>query len=147
MTASASLYYNTDTVTGLRIDPSAATPIWSQLEEQLRQLVATRRLAPGAPVPSVRALAAELIVNPATVAKAYQRLCDAGVLVVRRGEGTFVADRPPEMSRTERARALRESAERYAAVARTLGAGTDEAIAAVEAVLGRLDRAIGGSKR
>ena len=133
-------------MTGLRIDPTTATPIWSQLEEQLRQLVASRRLAPGAPVPSVRVLAAELVVNPATVAKAYQRLADAGVLVVRRGEGTFVAERPPEMSRAERGRALREAAERYGAVARTLGAGSDEALAAVEAVLGKLDRAAGGKQ-
>jgi GntR family transcriptional regulator len=55
---------------GLRIDPSDATPIWSQIEEGLRRLVASGALGPGAVVPSVRDLARELRVNPATVAKA-----------------------------------------------------------------------------
>ena len=86
----------------LRIDPSDATPIWSQIEEGLRRLVASGALAPRAVVPSVRDLAKELRVNPATVAKAFQRLTDAGVLTVRRGDGTYVADAPPAMSRTER---------------------------------------------
>lgn len=131
----------------LRIDPSDATPIWSQLEAQVRQLVASRRLSPGALMPSVRALAAELVINPATVAKAYQRLCDGGVLVVRRGEGTYVADRPPEQSRAERARALREAAERYASAVRMLGASTDEAVAAVESVLERFSRVAQGGER
>ena len=105
----------------LRIDPSDATPIWSQIEEGLRRLVASGALAPRAVVPSVRDLAKELRVNPATVAKAFQRLTDAGVLTVRRGDGTYVADAPPAMSRTERTRILREAASRYANLAATLG--------------------------
>ena len=101
----------------IRIDPADATPIWSQIEESLRRLVASGALKPGAAVPSVRDLARELNVNPATVAKAYQRLTDAGVLAVRRGEGTYVADAPPAMSRAERTRILRDAAVRYASVA------------------------------
>ena len=54
----------------IRIDPSDATPIWSQIEEGLRRLVASGALKPGAAVPSVRDLARDLNVNPATVAKA-----------------------------------------------------------------------------
>jgi DNA-binding transcriptional regulator YhcF (GntR family) len=57
-----------------------------------------------------------------TVSKAYQRLTDAGILEVRRGEGTFVAAAPPAMPKAERSRALREAATRYVAVAATLGA-------------------------
>ena len=111
----------------LRIDPSDATPIWSQIEEGLRRLVASGALAPGAVVPSVRDLARELRVNPATVAKAFQRLTDAGVLTVRRGDGTYVADAPPAMSRTERARILRDAASRYANLASTLGVTREDA--------------------
>ena len=98
----------------LRIDPSSATPIWSQIEDGLRRLVASGALKPGAAVPSVRDLASDLRINPATVAKAYQRLTDAGVLTVRRGDGTYVADAPPAMSKAERARILREAAGRFA---------------------------------
>lgn len=116
----------------LRIDPSDAAPIWSQLEEGLRRLVASGALAPGAVVPSIRDLARELRVNPATVARAYQRLTDAGVLTVRRGEGTYVADAPPALGRAERARLLREAAARYAHFAATLGAAREEAAATLE---------------
>jgi DNA-binding transcriptional regulator YhcF (GntR family) len=111
----------------LRVEPSDATPIWSQIEEGVRRLVASGALSSGAPMPSVRDLARELSINPATVAKAYQRLTDAGVLAVRRGEGTYVADRPPRMTRSEKVRVLRDGAARYATVAAGIGAERSEA--------------------
>ena len=112
----------------LRVDPRDAVPIWRQIEDGVRRLVATGALASGAAVPSVRDLARDLRVNPATVSKAYQRLTDAGVLEVRRGEGTFVAAAPPAMARSERTRTLGDAAARYAAIAVTLGAKESEAL-------------------
>jgi DNA-binding transcriptional regulator YhcF (GntR family) len=123
----------------LRVDPSDAVPIWSQIEDGLRRLVATGALSAGQSVPSVRDLARDLSVNPATVAKAYQRLCDAGVLSVRRGDGTYVADRPPILSKSERARQLRTGAARYARLAATAGAGVEEAAAEVAAAFAEID--------
>jgi GntR family transcriptional regulator len=119
--------------TRLRIDPTLPTPIWSQIEEGVRHLVASGHLDPGAPLPSVRDLAREHRINPNTVAKAYQRLAAAGVVEARRGEGTFVADRPPSLSPAARGRLLREGAERFAAAAVTLGATATEATEAVRA--------------
>ncbi len=112
----------------LQVDPSDAIPIWRQIEEGIQRLVASGALAAGAVIPSVRDLAKELRVNPATVAKAYQRLVDAKVLAVKRGEGTYVAETPPMMGRNERRRLLREAAMRYAIVAATIGASSTEAI-------------------
>lgn len=120
-------------MTGLRIDPSDAAPIWSQIEEGVRRLVAAGTLAPGAAVPSVRDLARDLRINPATVARAYQRLTEAGVLTVRRGDGTYVADAPPAMGRAERARILKDAATRYASLAATLGVSQEEAAQALAA--------------
>ncbi|HKI01480.1 MAG TPA: GntR family transcriptional regulator [Thermoanaerobaculia bacterium] len=117
----------------LRIDPRDARPIWRQIEENVQHLVARGALLAGAPVPSVRDLARELQVNPATVSKAYQRLTDAGVLSVRRGEGTFVADTPPAFSDSRRSGRLQEEAVRYASLAVTLGASREEALATFEA--------------
>jgi GntR family transcriptional regulator len=122
----------------LRVDPRDATPIWRQIEEGIRRLVASGALAPGSGVPSVRELAADLRVNPATVAKAYQRLSEAGVLAVRRGEGTFVAANPPALSRGERSRELADGAVRYASLAVTLGAGRENALDEVRAAFRRL---------
>jgi len=120
-------------MTGLRIDPSDAAPIWSQIEEGVRRLVAAGTLAPAAAVPSVRDLARDLRINPATVARAYQRLTEAGVLTVRRGDGTYVADAPPAMGRAERARILKDAATRYASLAATLGVSQEEAAQALAA--------------
>ena len=117
----------------LRIDARDARPIWRQIEEGVQHLVARGALPAGAVVPSVRDLARDLQVNPATVFKAYQRLTDAGVLMVRRGEGTFVSATPPPIGDVRRRDRLREEALRYASLAVTLGAGREEALATVEA--------------
>lgn len=145
--------YSTSTVNGranigLRIDAGDAVPIWKQIEDGIRRLVAKGTLPPGTAVPSVRSLAGELVVNPATVAKAYQRLADAGVLVVQRGEGTFVAEAPPAITRGERAGLVREAAQRYAGVVVTLGVPASEAVDEVRKVLAEYERAsAGGNKR
>lgn len=131
----------------LTVDPSDATPIWSQIEQGIRYLVASGALAAGKAVPSVRDLARDLSVNPATVAKAYQRLTEAGVLTVKRGEGTFVADAPPPMPRGERSRALREGATRFASLAVTIGASGQEATEELKSAWRRLrDGARGGDR-
>jgi GntR family transcriptional regulator len=116
----------------LHIDPRDARPIWRQIEEGVQHLVARGALPSGSAVPSVRDLARDLQVNPATVFKAYQRLTDAGVLTVRRGEGTFVAEAPPPVSDNRRTDRLKEEAGRYASVAVTLGASREEAMAVLE---------------
>jgi GntR family transcriptional regulator len=117
----------------LRIDPTDPRPIWRQIEEGVLHLVASGALAAATPVPSVRDLARELRVNPATVSKAYQRLTDAGVLAVRRGDGTYVADAPPALPVDTRRERLREAAVRYASLAATLGASADEVAAELAA--------------
>ena len=125
-------------IRGLRVDPSDATPIWRQIEDGVRRLAASRGLAPGEVLPSVRDLARALRVNPATVAKAYQRLTDAGVLTVRRGEGTYVAETPPTLARADRKRILEEGAERFVSMAVTVGASSEETASAVTSAWARL---------
>ena len=116
-----------------RIDPRDAVPIWKQIEDGVRRMVAAGALRPPGPLPSVRELARELQVNPMTVSKAYQRLTEDGVLEVRRGEGTFVAAGALRASRSDRLKELREAALRYAALAATLGVTCDDATRAMEA--------------
>ncbi|HET7290944.1 MAG TPA: GntR family transcriptional regulator [Vicinamibacteria bacterium] len=130
----------------LRIDPRDALPIWRQIEEGVRRLVGAGGMRPGRPLPSVRDLARELRVNPMTVSKAYQRLTDAGVLVVKRGEGTFVADEPPQLTRAERGRALREGALRYVSLAVTLGISRAEAEREIGAAWDGATRSRGGQR-
>lgn len=115
----------------LRIDPTDSVPIWKQIEEGVERLIATGILGPNDAVASVRELARELRVNPLTVSKAYRRLADTGVLVVRRGEGTFVAPQPPRMDVEERHQRLLATARRFVALAKTLNGGREETLAAL----------------
>jgi len=129
---------------GLTVDPSDAIPLWKQIEENVRRLVASGALRPGSAVPSVRDLARDLSINPATVAKGYQRLVEAGVLVVKRGEGTFVSEKPPSASRGEREKELEGAALRFASLAVTIGAANEEAVEQVKASLKMLRKKSSG---
>jgi GntR family transcriptional regulator len=78
----------------LTIDARHSTPLHVQLDHQIRAAIATRKLSPGAQLPTVRQLAVELSVNANTIARVYVDLERAGVLETRRGVGTFVASQP-----------------------------------------------------
>src|SRR5438045_384833 len=110
------------------INPADPAPIWRQIEEGVRRLIALGALGPGASVPSVRDLARDLRVNPNTVSRAYQRLTEGGVLTVKRGEGTYVADTPSLPKKAQRNEALRDGATRYASTAIAVGAELDDAV-------------------
>ena len=112
----------------LRVSANDGVPIYLQIVNQVKYLVAAQRLGPGEALPSVRKLAEQLVVNPNTVARAYQRLTEHGVFAVRRGEGTFVADEPSQPKRSERNEVLRDASNRYASAAISVGASLDDAV-------------------
>ncbi|HVG24706.1 MAG TPA: GntR family transcriptional regulator [Thermoanaerobaculia bacterium] len=122
------------------IRPTDASPIWKQIEEGVRRMISLGILEPGAGVPSVRELAQTLRVNPNTVARAYQRLTDEGVLAVKRGEGTFVSEAPKQLRRSEKNEALRDAATRYAGTALAVGSSLDDAREELEQSYDRLVR-------
>jgi GntR family transcriptional regulator len=122
------------------INPAHASPIWLQIEEGIRRMITLGSLIPGGAVPSVRDLAKTLRVNPNTVARAYQRLTDAGVLHVKRGEGTFVSDSPSQPKKSERHEMLRDSATAYAGAAIAIGASLDDATSVLGSSYERLVR-------
>jgi len=128
----------------LKIQPSEPRPIWSQVEEGLRRLLASGSLSPGDSVPSVRDLATELRINPATVSRAYQKLVAGGLLEVRRGDGTYVSEAPPAMRKSEQSRQIRQAAMNYASIAITHGADAATAGEALEAAFAELQRTEGG---
>lgn len=131
----------------IRVQPADPRPIWSQIEEGVRRLLASGSLAPGDPVPSVRELATALRVNPATVSKAYQHLVSAGLVEVRRGDGTYVSAAPPAVRRSEQTRVIRQAALNFASVAITNGAERDTAREALDLAWDELSNSEGGSRR
>ena len=84
----------------IRVDATSFVPIYEQIKQGIVRLVATGRLKVGEPLPSIRDLAAEIIVNPNTVARAYRELEQGGLVLTQKGRGSFVADRArPDVDR------------------------------------------------
>jgi GntR family transcriptional regulator len=108
----------------VNLDPGDARPLYLQIMDEVRRALLVGTLRAEDPVPSVRELAARLVVNPRTVLQAYQELEREGVLYVRRGQGTFVA---PGV-RADRPGVAREVARRALLEARRNGLGVDELI-------------------
>lgn len=90
------------------IQNSSAVPIYEQIVAQIIYGIASGTLDRGAMIPSVRELSVQLLVNPNTVARAYQELERRGVVVSRRGRGMEVADDGPAICRKQRKEILRE---------------------------------------
>jgi GntR family transcriptional regulator len=98
----------------------AAGPLYQQIIDNLKRAISEGRLAGGAPLPSFRQLAGELMVSLITVKRAYEELERDGIILRRQGLGTFVASDGDDRSRqvkTERAEELMRNAVREAAEA------------------------------
>ena len=116
---------------GPAISPGSATPIFKQVVDQVRLAVATGKLNEGDALPSVRALAERLLVNPNTVAKAYAELADDGTIVSQAGRGVFVGRRRQLYTKAERLRRLRPHLDSLVTEGLLLGYTAEELVAFV----------------
>ncbi len=122
----------------LRISSGSLTPIYRQIMDQIRQAVASGTRQMGDPLPSVRALAEQLVINPNTVAKAYAELVRDGLLEARQGRGYFVGDRRQIYTKTERVRRLEQALDALVSEALVLNFTPEEIRSAVDRKLARL---------
>jgi DNA-binding transcriptional regulator YhcF (GntR family) len=106
----------------IALDQNSAEPLSDQLSAALARRIHRGSLAPGARLPTVRALAEELGLAPNTVAKAYRTLERERLIETRGRRGTFVADRLPTRA-PDRERRLAEAAEALVRRGRQLGFG------------------------
>jgi GntR family transcriptional regulator len=112
----------------IHISPHDGLPIYLQIVNQVKYLVASGRLEPGEELPAIRVLADQLVVNPNTVARAYRELEIAGVVEKRRTAGTYVSAAGSPLARRERLRILTERVDALLAEARQLGVRTDDIV-------------------
>lgn len=119
--------------------PGGPRPIVRQIADQIRLAITTGDLGHGARLPSVRALADQLLVNSNTVARAYSDLASEGWLQGQPGQGMFVAGQQGRLSQTERKRRLDEAVGAFVATVVEVDLPPSIALAAVTAALQDLD--------
>src|SRR5580693_7272668 len=104
----------------VRVHPASGIPIYLQIESQVKQAIAAGALKQEESLPPVRKLAAELRVNPNTVARAYQNLERDGILRTVPGGGCYVNGQSPGLLKSEKLRRLRPLATQLAVEAKQL---------------------------
>ena len=90
----------------ITINTKDGVPIYRQIANQIRYMVASNLLQPGEEISPVRTLALALNVTPNTVVKAYDELQAAGVIFKRRGAGTYISDEQSPLADRERRRII-----------------------------------------
>ena len=114
------------------LDPKSGVPIYRQIQDQIRFAIASGRMRPGEQLPTVRALAVDLKVNPNTVIKAYTELERQGVLTTEQGSGTFVAPQPDlALAAGDHQAKLRALCAEFLGQAARYGFGPDDVLRAV----------------
>jgi GntR family transcriptional regulator len=122
----------------VHVNPSSGVPIYLQIEMQVKNAVAAGALKEGDTLPSVRKLAAQLRINPNTVARSYQNLERDGVIRTVAGGGTYVADGVPGLLKSEKVRRLRPHARQVAVEGAQLRLTHEEILKIVEEELDSL---------
>ena len=92
----------------IRVSTNDGIPIYLQIINQIKYMVASGRLEPGDKLPPVRKLAEQLLINPNTVARSYRELEAANILNTRQGSGVFVSDGVSPLARREQKKILKE---------------------------------------
>jgi len=129
----------------LQVNPRSAVPLYQQVVDEVKAAVAKRLLEPGDKLPSVRELAVELVLNPNTVAKAYQELERERVIEVLRGRGTFIAQTVNVPNREERIQAIRETIQRLLVESHHLQVSDAELLSMFRDVITDFHKVVGGA--
>jgi DNA-binding transcriptional regulator YhcF (GntR family) len=120
----------------IAVDPDHPLPVYEQVREQVARMVVAGTLKPGARLPTIRQLAADLGLAKGTVARAYELLESDAVIATRGRKGSFVLETEPASTRELRA-GLDAAAEALVVAARQLGADEDAALDSVRRVWDR----------
>ncbi|GMV99614.1 MAG: hypothetical protein AMXMBFR84_07530 [Candidatus Hydrogenedentota bacterium] len=112
----------------LSLQPGDGLPLYLQLAQQLKHMIATGRLKPDAELPSVRALSEQLLVNPNTVVRAFRELEVAGLVYKKRGSGTYVSGNGTPYTEDECRRILTQKVDALIVEGRSLRYGVDKLV-------------------
>ncbi len=116
----------------IAVDPNDTRPLYVQIVDEVRRALVLGTLAVDDPLPSVRQLAGDLRINPNTVSQAYRELERDGVVEVRRGQGTFIAN--ASVNGAQRRSLARDVAARALRDAHRNGLSADDLVQAIRSV-------------
>jgi len=131
----------------ITIETTSFIPIYEQIKNGIKGKISLGVLKANEPLPSIRDLAAELVVNPNTVARAYRDLESEGFITTRKGKASFVTENSSSLIKQERQRFIDEVFERAISEARKFGLGEEEIRAIVESRLKAQRKSGGGEGR
>lgn len=121
-----------------QLDARSPTPLYEQIAQRVRAAIAAGDVRPGTSLPSVRQVASTARVNPATVAQAYRLLEQEGLVVARKGAGTFVKAVSSGRRQEERRALARDLVQRFLEDGVHLGLSPEDLTGALqEALRGR----------
>jgi GntR family transcriptional regulator len=129
----------------MNIDPSSHVPIYLQIADAVRAAVAAGVYRPGESLPSLRAMAIQVHVNPNTVQRAYDALEREGLIYSQRGRGLFVAERGTASAQSMAGDGVRRAFDEAIRAGNVAGMSAEQVQTIFEAALQRA--AQDGSKR
>ena len=124
----------------ITISVADGVPIYRQIVNQIRYMVASGLLEPGEEIPSIRTLALQLRVTPNTIVKAYGELESVGVIEKRRGAGTYVSESPSRLASRERNRIIEQRVDALLAEAHQLDFKAEEVLGVFRRRQAAMDR-------
>ena len=124
----------------LFVNPGDELPIYRQIVRQVSDGIAGGRVKPGERLPSHRELAAQLVIAPLTVKKAYDELEREGLVYSQRGKGLFVAERGTTSAQTHAQRTVRRAFDEGIRAARAAGMSPAQIREAFEAAIDHMGR-------
>ena len=124
----------------MNIDPRSHVPIYLQIANGIREAIAAGIFRPGDAVPSLRAMALEVQVNPNTVQRAYDELAREGAIYSQRGRGLFVADQAASSAQTRAQQAIRQDFDKGIRTGRAAGLAAEDIRGIFEASIADQDK-------
>ena len=110
----------------IRIQPSSTVPIYEQIAQQIKTLISNGTLAPGTPLPSIRALAKELKISVITTKRAYTELEHEGFIETIASKGSFVASHAEPLWQEQLTKQMEIHLEKAVELSKQLGLTKDE---------------------
>jgi len=123
----------------IKVDARGFVPLYEQVKAEIRRLAALGAVKPADPLPSIRELAAEILVNPNTVARAYRELEQEGLIVTQKGRGSFLSARRAQDADRSLEAHLRRKMDETVREIRSFGRSPAEILKLAEESVRRLD--------